>query len=161
MKVYQCVICNTCYPHKYHRPRDDVIEWKHFPRYWPFVRGIHRSPVNSPLKGQWRGALMFTLIQARTNGWVNNRDAGDLRRYCVNSLWRHCDDQAAPSGASTSSVPYVNPHFPDLFLLLLLSTYFVVLNHNVYFCTMIKSWKLTHFYQATLWGGSPDIRTEN
>ena len=22
---------------------DDVIKWKHFPRYWPFVRGIHRS----------------------------------------------------------------------------------------------------------------------
>ena len=21
---------------------DDVIKWKHFPRYWPFVRGIHR-----------------------------------------------------------------------------------------------------------------------
>ena len=20
---------------------DDVIKWKHFPRYWPFVRGIH------------------------------------------------------------------------------------------------------------------------
>ena len=33
---------------------DDVIKWKHFPRYWPFVRGIHRSPVNSPHKGQWR-----------------------------------------------------------------------------------------------------------
>ena len=31
---------------------DDVIKWKHFPRYWPFVRGIHRSPVNSPNKGQ-------------------------------------------------------------------------------------------------------------
>ena len=41
---------------------DDVIKWKHFPRYWPFVRGIHRSPVNSPHKGQWRGALMFSLI---------------------------------------------------------------------------------------------------
>ena len=26
---------------------DDVIKWKHFPRYWPFVRGIHRSPMNS------------------------------------------------------------------------------------------------------------------
>ena len=38
---------------------DDVIKWKHLPRYWPFVRGIHRSPVNSPHKGQWRGALMF------------------------------------------------------------------------------------------------------
>ena len=39
---------------------DDVIKWKHFPRYWPFVRGIHRSPVNSLYKGQWRGALMFS-----------------------------------------------------------------------------------------------------
>ena len=52
---------------------DDVIKWKHFPRYWPFVRGIHRSPH----KGQWRGALMSTLICARINGWVNNREAGD------------------------------------------------------------------------------------
>ena len=45
-----------------HNHHDDVIKWKHFPRYWPFVRGIHRSPVNSPHKGQWRGALMFSLI---------------------------------------------------------------------------------------------------
>ena len=60
---------------------DDVIKWKHFPRYWPFVRGIHRSPVNSPHKGQWRGALMFSLMCARINSWVNNREAGDLRRY--------------------------------------------------------------------------------
>ena len=59
----------------------DVIKWKHFPRYWPFVRGIHRSPVNSPHKGQWRGALMFSLICAWINCWVNNREAGDLRRY--------------------------------------------------------------------------------
>ena len=60
---------------------DDVIKWKHFPRYWPFVRGIHRSPVDSPHKGQWHGALMFSLICARINGWVNNREAGDLRRH--------------------------------------------------------------------------------
>ena len=60
---------------------DDVIKWKHFPRYWPFVRGIHRSTVNSPHKGQWRGALMFSLMCARINSWVNNREAGDLRRY--------------------------------------------------------------------------------
>ena len=60
---------------------DDAIKWKHFPRYWPFVRGIHRSPVNSPHKGQWRGALMFSLIYALINCWVNNREAGDLRRY--------------------------------------------------------------------------------
>ena len=60
---------------------DDVIKWKDFPRYWPFVRGIHRSPVDSHHKGQWRGALMFSLIVAWANGWANNRDAGDLRRY--------------------------------------------------------------------------------
>ena len=59
---------------------DDVIKWIHFPRYWPFERGIHRSPVNSPHKGQWRGALMFSLICAWLNTWVNNREAGDLRR---------------------------------------------------------------------------------
>ena len=61
--------------------RDDVIKWKHFPRYWPFVRGIRRSPVNSPHKGQWRGALMFSLICAWINALVNNREAGDLKRH--------------------------------------------------------------------------------
>ena len=65
---------------------DDVIKWKHFPRYWPFLRGIHRSPMNSPHKGQWRGALVFTLIYAWINGWVNNREAGGLRRH-----WAHYD----------------------------------------------------------------------
>ena len=60
---------------------DDVIKWKHFPHYWPFVRGIHRSPVNSPHKGQWCGALMFSLFCAWKNGWVNNSEAGDLRPY--------------------------------------------------------------------------------
>ena len=59
---------------------DDVIKWKHFPRNWPFVRKIHRSPVNFPHKGQWRGALMFSLIYAWINDWANNREAGDLRR---------------------------------------------------------------------------------
>ena len=60
---------------------DDVIKWNYFPLYWSFVRGIHRSSVNSPHKGQWRGALMFSLICVWINGWVNNRESGDLRRY--------------------------------------------------------------------------------
>ena len=37
------------------------------------------SPVNSPHKGQWRRALMFSLTWI--NGWVNNRETGDLRRH--------------------------------------------------------------------------------
>ena len=66
---------------------DDVIKWKHFTRYWPFARGIHRSPMNSPHKGQWRGAFMFPLICIGIfYGWINNREAGDLRRNCA-----HCD----------------------------------------------------------------------
>ena len=60
---------------------DDVIKWKHFPRYSTFVRGIHRSPVNSPNNGQWRGALMFSLIYTWINDWVYNCGAGDLRRH--------------------------------------------------------------------------------
>ena len=81
---------------------DDVIKWEHFPRYWPFVWGIHRSPVNSPHKGQWRGALMFSLICARINAWVNS-EAGDLRRnhahYDVTAMWIMCraDSRFAPS----------------------------------------------------------------
>ena len=62
-------------------PHDDVNKWKHCPRYWPFARGIPRLPVNSPRKGQWRGALMFSLICTWTSSWVNNGDAGDLRRH--------------------------------------------------------------------------------
>ena len=61
----------------------NFIKWKTFPRYWPFVRGIHRSPVNSPHKGQWRGALILSLIYVWINSWVNNSKAGDSRRYRV------------------------------------------------------------------------------
>ena len=67
--------------HRGVRKRDDVIKWKHFSRYWLFVREIHRSPVNSPHKGQRRGVLVFSLISAWINTWVINREAGDLRRH--------------------------------------------------------------------------------
>ena len=60
-------ICSSTSKVQFH---DDVIKWKHYPRNWPFVRGIHRSPVNSPHKGQWRGALMFSLICVWIKDWV-------------------------------------------------------------------------------------------
>ena len=76
--------------------------WRHqietCPRYWPFVRGIHRSSGNSPHKGQWpgtsphkgrwRGALMFTLIYDWLNGWVNNW----WFEMPVRLLWHHCNE---------------------------------------------------------------------
>ena len=77
--------------HEYYH--DNVIKWKHFPHNWPFVQGIHRSPVNSPHKGQWSWALMFSLICVWINGWVNNGEAGDLKRhrahYDVIVMWVH------------------------------------------------------------------------
>ena len=48
---------------------DDVTKWRHFPRYWPFVRIINRSPLSSPLICAW------------TNGWANTGDAGDFRGH--------------------------------------------------------------------------------
>ena len=60
-------------------PHDDVIKWKLVTG--PLVWGIHWWPVNSPHKGQWRRALLFSLICTWINGWVNNREAGDLRRH--------------------------------------------------------------------------------
>ena len=63
------------------RHHDDVIKWNHVLCYWPFVGGIHRASVSSPHKGQWRGALMISLICAWTNGYENNQDTGDLRRH--------------------------------------------------------------------------------
>ena len=52
------------------------------------------APVNSPHKGQCRGALMFSLICVWINGWVNNREAGDLRRHRGHYdviVMRHCN----------------------------------------------------------------------
>ena len=72
------MIKQTHIRHVFH---DDVIKWKHHPRNWPFVRGIHRSPVNSSHKGQWRRALIYSLICVWINDWVNNGEAGDLRCY--------------------------------------------------------------------------------
>ena len=50
------------------------------------MRGIHRSPANSPHKDQWRGALTVSLICPWIDSWANNGTTGDLRRY-----YAHCD----------------------------------------------------------------------
>ena len=74
-------ICGTWWVDVEEFIHDDIIKWKHFPCYWPFVWGIHRSPVDSQHKGQWRRALMFSFICVCLNDLVNNLGAGDLRCY--------------------------------------------------------------------------------
>ena len=67
-------------------PSDHLMPWwRHqmetFSELLAICAGNSPVPVNSPHKGQWRGALMFSLICARINSWVNNGEAGDLRRH--------------------------------------------------------------------------------
>ena len=67
--------------------RVSVETWRHqmetFSALLATCAGNSPVPVNSPHKGQWRGALMFSLIGVWINGWVNNREVGDVRRYRV------------------------------------------------------------------------------
>ena len=51
-RFISCVVSISIWPANRH----DVIKWKRFPHYWPFVRGIH------PHKGQWRGVLMKDIV---------------------------------------------------------------------------------------------------
>ena len=71
--------------------------WRHemgtFSALLAICAGNSPVPVNSPHKGQWRGALMFSLICVWINGWVNNRETGNLRRHQAhcNVLVMSCD----------------------------------------------------------------------
>ena len=70
---------------------DDVIKWKHFPLYWPFVWGIHQSPVKSPQKRPvtWNFDVFFDLcLNKRLSKQSKRRWSETLSR----SLWRHCKD---------------------------------------------------------------------
>ena len=69
---------------------DDVIKWKHFQLYWACVRGIHRSPVNSFQKGQWRGALMLPSIYSWKKQFSEQSRCGWFETS-LRSLWRHCN----------------------------------------------------------------------
>ena len=69
---------------------DDVFEWKHFPRYWQFVRETTAPPPPPPPRArgfplQRPVTQMSSLICSQTNVWANNRDTGDLRRHSAHS----------------------------------------------------------------------------
>ena len=72
-------------PSAQHKRQSICPWWRHqmgaFSALQALCVGNSPVPMNSPHKGQGRGALMF-FICAWINDWVNNREAGDLRRYC-------------------------------------------------------------------------------
>ena len=59
--------------------------WRHqmetFSALLAICAGNSPVPGEFPTQRQRRGALIFSLICVWINGWVNNRDAGNLRRY--------------------------------------------------------------------------------
>ena len=66
---------------------DDVIKRKHFPCYWPLVRGIHQSLVDSPHKGQWHSDIFFYLclneqLSKQSRRWWSEMPSPSLWRYC-------------------------------------------------------------------------------
>ena len=69
-----------------HNVHDDASKWNNFPRYWPSVRGTHRSPVNSPHKGPMTPSFEVCFMLGRTKYWANTRLANDLRSHAA-----HCD----------------------------------------------------------------------
>ena len=84
-----CIVCETVSVSGYCHGLLPAPPWwchetKHFPCYWPFVRGIHRSPVNSPHKGQCCGPLMLSLICT-----LNKQSWGWWFETPSRSLWRH------------------------------------------------------------------------
>ena len=66
---------------------DDVIEWRHFLHYWPFVRGIHRSPVDSPHKSQWHFNVSFDVCLNKPFS-KPSRCWRFETPWCA--LWHHC-----------------------------------------------------------------------
>ena len=69
---------------------DDVIKWKHFPRYWPFVRG------NSPIPGEFPAHRPVTrsfdfLFDLRLHKWLSKQSWGWWFETLSWSLWCHCN----------------------------------------------------------------------
>ena len=75
------------------RQHYDVIKWEHFPRYWPFVRGIHRSQVNSPLKAS--DAELWCLLWSTLINQLSKQSWGWWFETPSFSLWRHCNGRSS------------------------------------------------------------------
>ena len=101
---------------------DDVIKLKHFPHYWPFMREIHRSPVNSPHKGQWRRALKLSLIctlikrlSKQSRGWWFETPSRSLWRHCNGFIHNFPEWNAFNDGLLTCFIPELSSGYYSVF----------------------------------------------
>ena len=75
----RCCCCYYFFNNQIFDMHDDVIKWKHFPRYWP-------SPITGEFHSQrsvTRSFDVFFDLRLYRNSWANNGDVCDLRRYLV------------------------------------------------------------------------------
>ena len=68
----------------------DVIKWKIFPRYWPFVRGFHRLPAITLTKPMTQKFDVF--FDLRLNKRLRKQSRCRWFETPSPSLWRHCND---------------------------------------------------------------------
>ena len=70
--------------------------WRQDLYYWPFVRGIHRLPVDSLTKDQKRGDLVIYFMLVWTSWWTNTRATTWRSGYVsamlskIETLWNVC-----------------------------------------------------------------------
>ena len=74
------------------KPNDDVIKWKHFLLYWPFVRGINRSPVTGEFPAQRPMTRTFdAFFDLRLNKRLDKQSWSWWFETPSHPLWRHCN----------------------------------------------------------------------
>ena len=95
---------------QWHTKHDDVIKWKHFPHYWPFVWGIHQPPMNSLQERQWWSFDVF--FDLCLNKRLSKHSGGWWVEMPSRSLWRHC----------------------------MLCTVSIDFNHNFFICQLLNLW---------------------
>ena len=105
------IIC----PCLFSRVHEDVIKWEHFPRYWPFLRGIHQSLVDSPQRLVTRSFDIFLHLR------LNKRLSKQSRRRWFETpsrlLWRHCNDSWERASVIYCIIHYISivyKHFQNI-----------------------------------------------
>ena len=110
------------------------------------MRGIHRSPVNSPHKGQLCGALMFSLIWA-LNKRLSKQSWGWWFGTPSRSLWRHCNAKMNNPDADINTMQNdndndINNYLNMSLLIILTQTLDIGIQHHSVECDIwfVLSW---------------------
>ena len=114
---------------------DDVIKWKHFPRYWPFVRGFTGHRWIPRTKASDAKLWCFLWSAPWINGCINNLEAGDLKRHLAHYdvtvmeivfllplIWNHPTSKTTLRGCLFKEVP---PYFVIVLILRMIKMWFV------------------------------------